>query len=268
MSDNFFSRWSRRKQGLDTGEPPQAEPAAPQVPDRTHGTGPRTEARTEVHTKARTEMRTPGAAGQAPTAAAPASSTPAVPGASPVDDATPMPTMADVQQLTPSSDFQTFMREGVPGEVRNAAMKKLFTDPHFNVMDGLDIYIGDYNTPDPLPAGMLEKMVGAELLNLFPPKNQDPKAQDSKAHDPRAQAPALAPSAPQAQENPDQSPDAPQGASLVAQSPPSPTTPTLQTLPALQPSVPPLAPPEHDHPDLQLQPNHAPASPDPGPSAG
>jgi hypothetical protein len=31
--------------------------------------------------------------------------------------------------------------------VKNAAMKKLFADPHFNVMDRLDIYIDDYSSP-------------------------------------------------------------------------------------------------------------------------
>jgi hypothetical protein len=162
-----------------------------------------------------------------------------------------MPTMADVQQLTPSSDFKTFMRQGVPGELRNAAMKKLFADPHFNVMDGLDIYIGDYNTPDPLPAGMLEKMVGAELLNLFPEKAQDAAPQ---------------PLTLETQENPDPRPDVPPRSPLVAQSPQPPTT--LQTTPALQASAPSFASPEHDHPDLQLQPNHAPASPEAGPSTG
>jgi hypothetical protein len=39
----------------------------------------------------------------------------------------------------------------VAPEVKNAAFKKLFADPHFNVMDGLDIYIDDYSKPDPLP---------------------------------------------------------------------------------------------------------------------
>ena len=77
-----------------------------------------------------------------------------------------LPTLSDVEQLTPDSDFSTFMTQGVSPEVRNAAMKKLFTDPHYNVMDGLDIYIGDYNTPDPLSAGMLAKMVGAQFLGL------------------------------------------------------------------------------------------------------
>jgi len=159
-----------------------------------------------------------------------------------------MPTMDDVRHLTSNSDFQSFMQQGVPGEVRNAALKKLFTDPHFNVMDGLDIYIGDYNTPDPLPAGMLEKMVGAEFLNLFPAK--------------------AASDAPQAglsdvQVNPDPSPAAPQESPLVAQSTPS-MTPPVQSTPAPQASE----PIDHDHPDLQLQPNHAPASPSPGQSTG
>ena len=259
MSDNFFSRWSRRKQGLDTGEPSQAEPTAPQVPPRSLGAG----ARTEVSTKAHTEARAPAAAGQAPSAAVPASSIPAAPEASPVEAPTPLPTMADVQQLTPSSDFQSFMRQGVPGEVRNAAMKKLFADPHFNVMDGLDIYIGDYNTPDPLPVGTLQKMVGAELLNLLPKTAPAPKAQDPKAPDS-----ALVPSAPEPSDHAAQSPAVPQDSPLVAQSPPSLTTPTLQKAPALQASAPSFAPPEHDHPDLQLQPNHAPASPEAGPSTG
>ena len=75
--------------------------------------------------------------------------------------------MEDVQGLTPSSDFQTFMRQGVPADVRNLAVKKLFADPHFNVMDGLDIYIGDYTIADPLPAGMLEKMASAQASGFL-----------------------------------------------------------------------------------------------------
>jgi len=55
----------------------------------------------------------------------------------------------------------------VPPEVRNLAMKKLFADPHFNVMDGLDIYIGDYTQPDPLPEGMLRKMASAHAMGFF-----------------------------------------------------------------------------------------------------
>ena len=69
--------------------------------------------------------------------------------------APPPVTMDDVTALTGDSDFRRFVRHDVDGPVRNAALKKLFTDPHYNVMDGLDTYIDDYNRPDPLPASML-----------------------------------------------------------------------------------------------------------------
>ncbi len=79
------------------------------------------------------------------------------------------PSLEDVGKLTPESDFSTFMNKEVAGDVHQAAMKKLFSDPHFNVMDGLDIYIGDYSIEDPLPEGMLEKMYQSTALGLFKP---------------------------------------------------------------------------------------------------
>ena len=59
---------------------------------------------------------------------------------------------SDLAALGRDSDFTRFVTPEVSGEVRNAALKKLFSDPHFNVMDGLDTYIDDYSKPDPLPA--------------------------------------------------------------------------------------------------------------------
>ena len=59
------------------------------------------------------------------------------------------------------------MKPDVDPLVQQAALKKMFTDPHFNVMDRLDIYIDDYSQPDPLPMGMLERMAQSEMLNLF-----------------------------------------------------------------------------------------------------
>ncbi len=79
----------------------------------------------------------------------------------------PAPTLVDVQQLTPESDYTGFMARGVTPDVKNAAMKKLFTDPHFNVMDRMDVYIDDYSQPDPLPLAMLRQMTSAKTLNLF-----------------------------------------------------------------------------------------------------
>ena len=88
----------------------------------------------------------------------------------------PPPTLEDVQALTSQSDFRRFMAPDVDPVVKNAAMKKLFADPHFNVMDGLDIYIDDYNKPDPLPQSMLRQMVSAKFLNLFDDEKQETTA--------------------------------------------------------------------------------------------
>ena len=90
--------------------------------------------------------------------------------------ATPAPSLADTQALTPASDFRPFMGQGVAPEVKNAAMKKLFADPHFNVMDRMDIYIDDYSQPDPLPLAMLRQMNGAKFLNLFEDEDKDKAA--------------------------------------------------------------------------------------------
>ena len=51
--------------------------------------------------------------------------------------------------------------------VQQAAMQKLFSDPHYNIMDGLDIYIDDYSKPDPIPLEMLKQLNQSQLLGLF-----------------------------------------------------------------------------------------------------
>ena len=71
------------------------------------------------------------------------------------------------------------MAHDVAPEVRNAAMKKLFTDPHYNIMDGLDIYIDDYSKADPIPESMLRQMVGAKLLKIFDDED-DPKEEEAQ----------------------------------------------------------------------------------------
>jgi hypothetical protein len=115
------------------------------------------------------------------TAAAPAAVHPAVPladreSAPPAPPASPpaaeprrepAPTLQDVAALTRESDFSRFVAPGVDEGVKRAALKKLFSDPRFNVMDGLDTYIDDYNKADPLPAPMLRKMAQSAFLGLF-----------------------------------------------------------------------------------------------------
>ena len=96
------------------------------------------------------------------------------------EEAPPPATLEDVAKIDRlDPDFSAFMKPDVDPAVQQAALKKMFTDPHFNIMDGLDIYIDDYSKPDPLPPGMLERMVQSDMLNLFS-KSSEEIADDAK----------------------------------------------------------------------------------------
>lgn len=205
MSEGFFSRWSRRKQEVAARA---SDGPLPPVPVQ--------------------EAPLPAPMGGGPGGAEPGQ--PPVLTDQPTEQS--LPTLEDVQGLTPQSDFQPFMQRGVGTEVRNAAMKKLFADPHFNVMDGLDVYIDDYSQPDPMPAGMLRQMASAQFLQLVPEEAPVRQA-----------APLTGP-------QPDPAPA--DGMQVVAQSPDSSA--------AVDPST-------HDHPDLQLQPDDAAQRPGAEPGA-
>ncbi len=197
----FLGRWSRRKaevrQGKTVAEPtPASSLGLPQgATDVTHAAtsqSPHTEPASEANPSA------------------------------------PAPTLEDVQSLTPASDYTPYMARGVTSDVKNAALKKLFTDPHFNVMDRMDIYIDDYGQPDPIPLAMLRQMNGAKFLNLFDEDTETPVA--NAAADLQTDAPSQ----------------------LVAQSPPVQTVSPTDTT-------------THDHADLRLQPDPTPRPEGSGP---
>lgn len=68
------------------------------------------------------------------------------------------PTLDDVAQLRADSDYSVFVGRGVDKSVQRSALKKLFADPHFNTGDGLDLYMGDYNKPDPISDAMMSAL--------------------------------------------------------------------------------------------------------------
>ena len=103
---------------------------------------------------ARVESPVPTEGAPAPADAAPAIAAPEPP----VTVASPDAALPPIESLSIDSDFGPFMQPKVAEDVKRAALKKLFSDPHFNVMDGLDTYIDDYTKADPMPAGMLDKV--------------------------------------------------------------------------------------------------------------
>jgi hypothetical protein len=102
----------------------------------------------------------------------------------PVAEATrPLPTLEDVARLDANSDFSAFVTNGVDKAVQRLAMKKLFSDPHFNIMDGLDIYIDDYTRPDPISAAMLASLQHTrKLFARAADEEPPPAANGAQAH--------------------------------------------------------------------------------------
>lgn len=55
-----------------------------------------------------------------------------------------------LSSISLAEDFTPFMQAKVPQALKQQALKALFKAPHFNVMDGLDIYIDDYTQFEPI----------------------------------------------------------------------------------------------------------------------
>ena len=109
----------------------------------------------------------------------------------------PAPVLPPLDKLTLESDFRGFFHPKVDEDVRRAALRKLFADPHFNVMDGLDTYIDDYSKTEPIPAAMLAGMKQAQrILDWAKGKEDEPddEAQEVTPEvDARGAAPNVAP---------------------------------------------------------------------------
>lgn len=224
--DGFFSRWSRRKAQAQRGGAPAAD-AAPQAA-----------AQAPAFAK---PVAAPAAAPAAAVAAPAATMPPA-----PAEPAAPLPTLDDVARLTPDADFSRFVARGVDEGVKRAAMKKLFSDPRFNVMDGLDVYIDDYNVTTPIPPAELRQLAQARALGLF--DDEEEKQEPQRA---AADAAVAAPRGPEV---------APDGA------PAAPLSQSVSAAPAAaHADTPPIA---DEDPDLRLQPHDAARRPGPDAGAG
>jgi hypothetical protein len=105
------------------------------------------------------------------------------------------PELPPLEKLTFDSDFKGFFHPKVDEDVRRAALRKLFSDPHFNVMDGLDVYIDDYSKSDPIPAAMLASLKQAQRIIEWANQKDDggdaSKQLEADADADAAAAPAL-----------------------------------------------------------------------------
>lgn len=156
MSENFLSRWSKRKlevraQEKLAEEAPVVQAAVPlQGLDSGQGA-------------VAGELSTPKPVEQTAT-----------------QPDLPLPTEEDLHAVKQGGDIKAFMVDKVSTELKNKAFKALFSRPEFNVMDGLDIYIDDYSKFTPLSQEDIAKMTLSKQL-LSRPDLEIPKISDIEA---------------------------------------------------------------------------------------
>ena len=198
-------RWSQRK--LDAARAETQTPPQPPLPPVDVGAAPRTPAGTATRALE-----------------------------SPVSALAAEAELPPIESLTIDSDFAPFFRPQVDESIKRAALKQLFRDPRFNIMDGLDTYIDDYTKADPIPASMLEELMQRRVFFPLPAEDTDSAARaiDELADDPVAiSAAPIAPSSAVAASAPPVAPGVtPPPAETVAQvsaiAPELPGVPTAQ----------------------------------------
>jgi hypothetical protein len=173
-------------------------------------------------------------AATAPTPAAAPEATVAAQAAPPVPAAATSD-LPSVASLSFESDFSAFLQPKVDETLRRQALKKLFSDPRFNVMDGLDVYIDDYGKPDPISPELVRQLVQGRYLfdpprtrvnaqgcvEDVPPDEEAAPPAAGQGHEAVVDAPASAPHA-----------AVPDEASATASPPPEPPADPDATLPA------------------------------------
>jgi hypothetical protein len=134
--ESFLARWSRRKRAAEREAERPAGIAAPELPS----------------------APTAKVGGEAVAGNGPVSASAPVREPAPTTEV-PLPPIESLDGLR--SDYQAFFQQPVDDELRHAALKKLFADPHFNQMDMLDVYVDDYTQFEPLPATLRMRLPSA-----------------------------------------------------------------------------------------------------------
>jgi hypothetical protein len=89
------------------------------------------------------------------------------------------PELPPIDKLTPDSEFSGFMHPKVEDALRRVALKKLFSDPHFNTPDPYEAYSGDWTVGEAIPDEMLATLNQARTL-LFSADEKKKKDEEEK----------------------------------------------------------------------------------------
>ena len=89
------------------------------------------------------------------------------------------PELPPLDKLTPQSEFSGFMHPKVGDALRRAALKKLFSDPHFNIPDPYEAYSGDWTVGEAIPNEMLATLNQART-HLFSEEEKKKRDEEEK----------------------------------------------------------------------------------------
>ena len=103
---------------------------------------------------------------------------------------TQKPDLPPVDQLTPESDFKGFMHPRVGDALRRVALKRLFSDPHFNIPDPFEPFSGDWTVGEPISEKMLASLEQMKQMLKKPPEEAPAaKAEISQEETPQSDEP-------------------------------------------------------------------------------
>lgn len=98
------------------------------------------------------------------------------------------PELPPVDTLTSESEFSGFMHPQVKDALRRVALRKLFSDPHFNTPDPFEPFSGDWTVGEPITDEVMASLNQARTL-LF---SDEEKAKALAADEAKAEAEAYA----------------------------------------------------------------------------
>jgi hypothetical protein len=101
------------------------------------------------------------------------------------------PALPPVDKLTADSEFSPFMHPKVQDSLRRTALKKLFSDPRFNVPDPFEPFSGDWTAGEAISEEMLAQLNQARTL-LFPESEKTEEAAQEEGKPLEAAKPAEA----------------------------------------------------------------------------
>jgi hypothetical protein len=94
------------------------------------------------------------------------------------EPADPPRELPPVDKLTPESEFAGFMHPKVEDALRRAALRKLFSDPHFNIPDPFEPFSGDWTVGEPITEQVMATLNQARTLLFSTTQKEQAEAAD------------------------------------------------------------------------------------------